>query len=110
MQVGGRAGLGVETMLEILSGSPAANGSLKAKAPVILDRSDAVSSTVDGIVKDLALFAGTAVGFGIEAPAIGAALESFENHWNNGHGDEDFATMLRAACRDAELEPADHVL
>ncbi len=110
LQVGRKAGLDAETMLEILSGSPAANGSLKAKAPVILDRSDAVSFTVDGIVRDLALFAGTAIGLGIAAPTIAAALESFEDHRASGHGDEDFATMLRVACRDTESEAAEHVL
>ncbi len=110
LQVGGKAGLDAETMLEILAASPAANGSLKAKAPVILGQSDSVSFTVDGIVKDLSLFAATAVGLGVDAPAIAAALGSFEGHRARGHGDEDFATMLRSACNGVDPEAADHVL
>ncbi|MCP4318607.1 MAG: NAD(P)-dependent oxidoreductase [Hyphomicrobiales bacterium] len=40
MQVGKKTGLGAEKMLDILTGSPAANGSLAAKSPVILGRSN----------------------------------------------------------------------
>ncbi|MEX3007703.1 NAD(P)-dependent oxidoreductase [Hoeflea sp. TYP-13] len=97
MQIGKKAGLSAEKMLEILSGSPAANGSLAGKAPVILGQSDAVSFTVDGVVGDLTLFTETADRLGVDTPAIAAALASFKAHGEAGNGDADFITMVRNA-------------
>lgn len=102
MQVGKKAGLSAEKMLEILVGSPAANGSLAAKASVILGQSDAVSFTATGIAKDTELFTRVAQEFGIEAPAISAAFASYTAHCNAGYGSDDFVTMVRAALASQE--------
>ena len=97
MQVGKKAGLSAEKMLEILSGSPAANGSLAGKTPIILGLSDAVSFTVDGVVGDLTLFTETADRLGVDTPAIVAALASFKAYREAGNGDADFVAMVRDA-------------
>lgn len=97
LQVGKRQGLGLETMMEILLDSPAANAALRQRAPVVLGESAAVGFSVSGIVKDISLFAATAETAGIEAPAIRAALASFASHLEAGHDADDLATMVRAA-------------
>lgn len=100
MQVGKRAGLSAGTMLQILTGSPAANGTLAAKSPVIQGQSDAVSFTVEGITKDLALFVETARRSGVDVPAITAALASFNAYGDAGNSAADFATMVRDALEE----------
>lgn len=102
MQVGKRAGLEPRAMLEILVGSPAANGSLAGKSAVILGQSDAVSFTADGIAGDLALFSRTALELGVDAPAISAALASYREFQAAGNGASDFAAMVRDACNDVQ--------
>jgi len=101
LQVGKRQGLSLETMIEILLDSPAANAALRQRAPVVLGESDAVGFSVAGIVKDISLFVAAAERAGVAAPAIAAALESFTAHRDAGHGAEDLATMVRAACLSA---------
>jgi len=100
LQVGKRSGLSAETMLRILAGSPAANGSLAAKSAVILGQSDAVSFTVEGVTKDLALFAETARRAGVDVPVIAAALASFKSYRDDGNGAKDFVAMVRDAYKD----------
>jgi len=97
LQVGRRQGLALETMMEILLDSPAANAALRQRAPVVLGESDAVGFSVAGIVKDISLFVAAAERAGVAVPAISAALESFTAHRDAGHGDKDLATMVRAA-------------
>jgi 3-hydroxyisobutyrate dehydrogenase len=101
LQVGKRAGLSAEIMLRILSNSPAANGALTSRMPIILGHSNEVGFTVSGAVKDASLFARTAAQYGVSAPAIGAALASFSAHRDSGHGEDDLATMVLAAYREA---------
>jgi 3-hydroxyisobutyrate dehydrogenase-like beta-hydroxyacid dehydrogenase len=66
-----------------------------------LGESDAVSFTVSGIVKDLTLFNETAGQFDVPTPCMRAALASFKSHKDTGNGQEDFASMLRAAYESA---------
>jgi len=101
LQVGKRAGLKVEKMLEILSGSPAASGAFVHRIPVILGQSDEIGFTVSGVVKDGVLFGRTAEQYGVPVPATEAALASFREYRDAGHGEADLATMVRAAYDDA---------
>jgi len=101
LQVGKRQGLSLETMIEIVLDSPGASAALRQRAPVVLGESDAVGFSVAGIVKDISLFVAAAERAGVAAPAIAAALESFTAHRDAGHGAEDLATMVRAACLSA---------
>jgi 3-hydroxyisobutyrate dehydrogenase-like beta-hydroxyacid dehydrogenase len=97
LQLGKRAGLSAETMLDVLSGSPAANGALGRRVPIILGDSDEVGFTVRGVIKDATLFADLAAKYGIPIPALAAALASFRAHSNGGYGEADSGTMVRAA-------------
>lgn len=101
VQVGKRAGLTAEKMMEILSASPAASGALVHRIPVILGRSDQVGFTVTGVVKDGVLIRRTARHYGVPAPAMELALASFQACRDAGHGDADLAIMVRAAYSDA---------
>ncbi|WP_281067716.1 NAD(P)-dependent oxidoreductase [Neorhizobium galegae] len=95
--LGQAAGLTRETMLNFLEGSPAASPALKSRLPVILGTSDAVGFSLSGVVKDARVVADLAQQLDVDLPTMGAALESFRQAQDNGHGEADLATMVRAA-------------
>ncbi|MGV8937853.1 MAG: NAD(P)-dependent oxidoreductase [Allorhizobium sp.] len=97
LQVGLKAGLSRETMIELLSGSPAASGAFKARIPVLLGESDDVGFTLAGAVKDARLVEATARQYGVDIPAMQASLKSFEAALEKGLGAADLATMVRDA-------------
>jgi 3-hydroxyisobutyrate dehydrogenase-like beta-hydroxyacid dehydrogenase len=99
--IGKSAGLPLETILEVLKGSPAASGAFLHRLPVLLRQSDAVGFTVSGVVKDGGIFRRTAEQYGVPIPVIEAALASFRAHQQKGHGETDLATMPRAAYDEA---------
>jgi 3-hydroxyisobutyrate dehydrogenase len=101
VQVGKRAGLSAETMMQFLAGSPAATPLLAQRVPVILGESDSVGFTIAGVLKDGALFARTARDYGVPTPAMEAALASYRACAEAGLGEADFAVMVRTAYRDA---------
>ena len=101
LSVGKRAGLDLETMLKILSTSPAASGAFQHRLPVLRGESDAVGFSVAGVVKDGAMFSRVAGALQVETPAIAAAIASFRAYRDEGHGEEDLARMVRAAYHDA---------
>jgi len=101
VQVGKRAGLSLETMMTFLSSSPAATGLMVQRVPVILGQSDQVGFTIDGVVKDGAMFGRTARHYGVPTPAIEAALASYRACRDAGLGEADFAALIRAAYSDA---------
>jgi 3-hydroxyisobutyrate dehydrogenase len=101
VQVGKRAGLAADTMMQFLTGSPAATPLLAQRVPVILGQSDEVGFTISGVLKDGAMFARTAQHYGIAVPAMEAALTSYRACQDAGFGEADFAVMIRAAYRDA---------
>ncbi len=102
IQVGIKAGLHAENILNILSRSPAANGSLALKSDAILGRTNNVTFTISGIVEDLRMFNETAKSLKVQAPAMQAALKSFHECKEVGHGDSDFISMISAAIREIE--------
>lgn len=97
LQLGKRAGLDLDTMLKILSTSPAASGAFQHRLPVLKGESDAVGFPVSGVVKDGRMFSRVAAMLQVETPAITAAMISFGAYDAAGHGDEDLARMVRAA-------------
>lgn len=97
LQVGLKTGLSRETMIELLSGSPAASGAFKARIPVLLGKSDAVGFSLAGAVKDARLVEATARQYGVDIPAMRASLTSFEAALEKGLGAADLATMVRDA-------------
>jgi 3-hydroxyisobutyrate dehydrogenase-like beta-hydroxyacid dehydrogenase len=98
LTVGRRAGLSYDWMLEMLAGGPAASAAFLHRLPVLRGETDAVGFTVDGVVKDTAVFAATAARLGVAAPAFDAGRASFIAHAAAGHGAADVLTMVRAAC------------
>ena len=97
LTLGKRAGLDLEKMLEILESSPAASGAFLHRMPVILGQTDVVGFSVSGVVKDGVMFRRTAEQYGVKVPAIEAAFASYQAHQAEGNGEEDLATMVRAA-------------
>ena len=102
IQVGIKAGLKAETILNILSKSPAANGTLALKSDAILGRTNNVTFTISGIVEDLRMFDKTAKSLNVQAPAMLAAFASFYEYKKSGYGDRDFISMINAAIREME--------
>lgn len=94
---GKRAGLGLDSMLDILITSPAGAPALKARAPRIRGEDRSVGFPVRGAVKDATLFASVADRYDVDTPAIDAALANYRACLEDGKGDEDLATMLRTA-------------
>ena len=94
---GKQAGLSVEKMLEILLASPGGSPALRTRAPRILGEDSSVGFPVKGAIKDATLFSDVADSFGVETPAIDAALDSYKACFDAGHGDEDLSAMVRTA-------------
>ena len=94
LMVGRKGGLSDKQMLDMLEGSPVANQMLKSRIPLILGQSDTVGFSVNGGVKDGELFVSVAEKFGVEAPAVAAALHSLKMAREAGFGESDLVTML----------------
>jgi len=97
LQVGKKSGLTLETMLDILSSSPAANGALISRKAIILGQSRDVGFTVSAAIKDASLFAQTAARLDVAVPALTAALASFTEHGAKGNRDADVGSVISAS-------------
>ncbi|AMM85363.1 NAD(P)-dependent oxidoreductase [Martelella sp. AD-3] len=97
LMTGKKAGLSVETMLDVLLTSPGGSPALKFRAPRILGEDKSIGFPAKGALKDATLFAEVAKSFGIDTPAINAAVESYRTCIADGHGDEDLSAMVRTA-------------
>jgi 3-hydroxyisobutyrate dehydrogenase len=101
LQLGARAGLSRDKMIDVLSGSPAASPALKGRLPVVLGETDDVGFPVSGVVKDLGVVRDYARHIDLTIPAMQAALESFEDAAQAGFADRDLATMVKRALDEA---------
>lgn len=97
VEVGKASGLSLEAMIELLSESPVSNGAFLHRRPVLLGESETVGFSVNGVIKDIALFQKTAAALGVITPTMDAAIDSFIAHREAGHGEADLVTMVRAA-------------
>ncbi len=97
VELGGKAGLGRDKMIEILSGSPAASPAMRSRLPVILGETEAVGFPVSGVLKDMRVVLDLARDLGVATPAIEAARASFENAAALGFAEADLGTMVRLA-------------
>ncbi|MEN3149820.1 NAD(P)-dependent oxidoreductase [Neorhizobium sp. IRAMC:178] len=97
VELGGKAGLGRDKMIEILSGSPAASPAMRSRLPVILGETEAVGFPVSGVLKDMGVVFDLARGLGVATPAIQAARASFENAAALGFAEADLGTVVRLA-------------
>lgn len=106
LQLGCKAGLARDRMIDVLSGSPAASPAMKGRLPVVLGEIDTVGFPVSGVVKDLSVVRDFAAHIGIPIPAMRAALESFEDAARAGLAERDLATMVKRALDEATSEGA----
>ncbi|MFB9948724.1 NAD(P)-dependent oxidoreductase [Rhizobium puerariae] len=97
VQLGGKAGLLRDKMIEILSGSPAASPAMTSRLPVILGETDSVGFPVSGVLKDMGVVFDVAARLGVAIPAIEAAHASFRAAAALGHGESDLGTVVRLA-------------
>jgi len=97
--LGQKAGLPSSKILDILSGTPAASPALKSRLPVIRGETDVVGFPVSGAIKDARVVRDLAAKLGVELPAIGASLASFEAAEVAGYGQSDLATMVRLVAQ-----------
>lgn len=99
VQVGRRAGLGAETLLDTLLAGPAANPAMRNRRDAILGLSEAVGFPVSGVLKDATVFMSVARDLGVPTPAIDAALTSFRDVAEAGFAANDLAAMAREALK-----------
>ncbi|EUB98393.1 6-phosphogluconate dehydrogenase NAD-binding protein [Rhizobium sp. CF080] len=97
VEVGGRAGLERDKMIEILSGSPAASPAMRSRLPVILGETEAVGFPVSGVLKDMGVVLDLAGHLGVATPAIEAARASFKDAAALGYAEADLGTVVRLA-------------
>jgi len=97
VELGGRAGLAREKMIEILSGSPAASPAMKSRLPVILGETEVVGFPVSGVLKDMGVVLDLAGRLGVATPAIEAAQASFGRAAAMGYAEADLGTVVRLA-------------
>jgi 3-hydroxyisobutyrate dehydrogenase len=105
LQLGTRAGLSREKMIDVLSGSPAASPAMKGRLPVVLGENDDVGFPVSGVVKDIGVVRDFAHQIGVPIPAMTAALASFSAAAGAGLAEADLATMVRHALDQAATGP-----
>lgn len=97
IQLGGKAGLSPEKMIEVLSGSPAASPAMKSRLPVILGETEVVGFPVSGVLKDMGVVFEMANRLGVATPAIEAAHASFKQAAAMGYAEADLGTVVRLA-------------
>lgn len=96
-----RAGLELETAMNIIAGGPAATAMFKARIEKILGNDKAVGFSVAGGAKDSGVFVGTASALGVDTPALRLAQAMFNRACEDGLAGEDVAVLIANAYRDA---------
>ena len=99
-----RFGLGLETTLEVLSGTTAVNGQLKINWPAKVLKGDIEPGfTIDLAHKDLTLIVEAANTARVPMPLAAAAREAFSTARARGMGSKDFSAMLDNLCEIAGI-------
>lgn len=99
-----RFGLGLETTLEVLSGTTAVNGQLKINWPAKVLKGDIEPGfTIDLAHKDLTLIVEAANTARVPMPLAAAAREAFSTARARGMGPKDFSAMLDNLCEIAGI-------
>lgn len=92
--MGVRFGLDLETMLDLISDSPAGLPALRPKIPAMLGANEDVSFDITGVRKDLLAMIETGQSMSVPMPAASAALLGFMAQTAAGHGSEDIARFI----------------
>lgn len=96
-----RAGLPMETALNILCGGPAAMPAIRDRMPRILGQDTTVGFPVSGMHKDNDVFRRVAAEAGVETPALAVAEQVFETAIDAGLAEADGASIFARAYHDA---------
>ncbi|MBF9059204.1 NAD-binding protein [Rhodobacterales bacterium HKCCSP123] len=101
LRVAKRAGLPLETALEILCGGPAGIPMIRDRLPKILGDDPTTGFTIAGILKDNDVFQRVAAEVGVEAPTLAAAEAEERAAIAKGLADADPAVLIARAYHDA---------
>jgi 3-hydroxyisobutyrate dehydrogenase len=104
LALGGRHGLTVETMLEVLGEAPIANPWLKAKAGILTGQPGAISLDIRSLNKDILSAVAAGAVEGVPMPMAAGVLATLSAAVAAGRGDEDLAELPRF-FREAMLRP-----
>ena len=97
MRIARAAGLDFELALRAVAGGPAGPPVLAARLDRALGRDDSVGFSISGVAKDLTVFRAAASELGVEAPVLERMHALTGLAQENGLGEKDLASMLRAA-------------
>jgi 3-hydroxyisobutyrate dehydrogenase-like beta-hydroxyacid dehydrogenase len=101
MPLAKRAGLSMETALRIVAGGPAGTPMIIDRLPRVLGEDDSVGFSTAAAYKDNDVFQRVARSFGLEAPSVAHAAKGFEAALEAGIGEQDVATTIPLAYRQA---------
>ncbi|MFP4392570.1 MAG: NAD(P)-dependent oxidoreductase [Desulfohalobiaceae bacterium] len=93
---GRQGGLSLESMLEVVQSGPLNCGLYNLKEPMFRDGEYPTQFPLKHMTKDLKFVADTAYQAGANVPVTQAALQLYRTAWGQGHGDLDFAAVIKA--------------
>jgi len=96
LAIGAKSGLAIQSMLEILSDSPAAISALKSKIPVITGSDQEVSFALSAAAKDLEVIHSASKFLGLSSPLNKVTLECYQRAVQTGEGEKDIAAIVRS--------------
>jgi 3-hydroxyisobutyrate dehydrogenase-like beta-hydroxyacid dehydrogenase len=96
-----RAGLTLETVLDVLGKRPAGLPMVMTRAPKILGQDTEVGFTLSGVYKDNAVFQSVAAAFDVDTPGLRAAEAVERDAMQAGIGEMDAAMIFANAYRRA---------
>lgn len=96
LELGEKAGLSRDTLLEVLDLGAMANGMFRLKGPSIIKDSFPVAFPLKHQEKDIRLAVELGQKLGQKLPVSQAARQTFKEAMESGNGDEDFAAVARA--------------
>lgn len=100
MRLGRALDLDPETMVAFLEQSPGTTPMFKSRAAAILGRDDSVGFSVDGALKDAAVFLEVARRQGVDLPAMEQMQRLFRQGAETGLGGSDVAAVARLVLGD----------
>ena len=100
MRLGRAMGLDLATMAAFLAESPGTTPMVKSRLPAMLGQDATVGFSVDGALKDAAVFLGEGATHGLDLPAMAQMARLFELAREAGLGDRDVAAVARFVLED----------
>lgn len=94
LAIGAKSGLPTQTMLEIISDSPAALSALKSKIPAIIGSDQEISFALSAAAKDLDVILSAGKFLGLSSPLNVETLECYRRAMRAGQGERDIASIV----------------